>query len=99
MIAEAEQIQLKRFTLNHKDIRNIADVDRRKIRLTCYRTQAGEFRTIEFYKIIAVRMLVLEAFQHFRRICHRVLHPLISEQCYIFHFVCLSSCHFFSPEF
>ncbi len=60
VIAEAEQVQLERFALYHFDVRNVTDIDRREVWLTGNRAQAGEFRAVEFYEIITVRMLVVK---------------------------------------
>ncbi len=80
VIAEAEQVQLERFALYHFDVRNVADIDRRKIRLAGNRAQAGEFRAVEFYEIIAVRMLVVKRLQYARVIGVVVRCPLISQK-------------------
>lgn len=80
VIAEAEQVQLERFALNHFDVRNVADVDRRKVWLASNRAQAGEFRAVEFYEIIAVRMLVVKRLQYARVIGVVVRCSLISQK-------------------
>lgn len=77
VIAEAEQVQLERLALYHFDVRNVADIDRRKVWLACNRAQAGEFRAVEFYEIIAVRMLVVKRLQYARVIGVVVRCPLI----------------------
>ncbi|MNE80801.1 hypothetical protein D3C80_1774060 [compost metagenome] len=78
MIAEAEQVELKRLGFHHLDIGNVRNVHHAEIRLPGYRTQAGELRTIEFDKIIAAGMLVIERFQHFRIISEIILGSLVA---------------------
>ena len=80
VVAEAEQIQLERFALNHADVRYIRDGDGGEIRLAGNRAQTGKLRTIELDKIIVVRMLVYKGLQHFRCIVIFVFGMLISEQ-------------------
>lgn len=90
MVAEAEQVQLERFALHHFHIRNVADIDRRKVRLTRNRAQASELRTVEFYKIIAVRMLVIKVLQDSRIIFKRIFNVLVAQQRHILHLFRLS---------
>lgn len=66
MVAEAKQIELERLAFDHLDVRNVADVDGRKVRLSGNRAQAGEFRAIEFHEVIPVRMFVVKGLQHTR---------------------------------
>ncbi|MNN13398.1 hypothetical protein D3C81_1264290 [compost metagenome] len=79
MVTEAEQIQLQRLALHHPDIRNVADVQGSEVRLSCNGAQAGEFREVEFYEIIAVSMFVLEAFQNFRSILKNIFGSLVTQ--------------------
>lgn len=90
MVAEAEQVQLERFALDHFDIRNVADIDRCKVWLTRNRAQAGELRAVEFYKIIAVRMFVIKALQNARIIFKRIFYVLVAQQRHILHLIRLS---------
>lgn len=66
VVAEAEQVQLERFALDHFNIRDVADVDRSKIRLSGDRTQTGELRAVELDEVVAVRVLVVKRFQYTR---------------------------------
>ena len=66
VVAEAEQVQLERFALDHFDIRDVADVDRSKIRLSGDRTQTGELRAVELDEVVAVRVFVVKRLQYTR---------------------------------
>lgn len=83
VVAEAEQIQLERFAFHHFDIGNVADVNRREIRLAGHRAEARELGAVEFDKVIAVRMLVVEGLQHCRVIFIAVRCFLVAEQCQV----------------
>lgn len=83
VVAEAEQIQLERFALDHFDIGHIADVNRRKVRLAGHRAEAREFRAVEFDEIVAVWMLVVKRLQHARIILVVVGGVLVAEQCQV----------------
>ena len=58
VIAEAEKIQLQRFALHHFFTGYVGYRDRREIWLSGNGTKACKFRTVKFYKVIVVRMLV-----------------------------------------
>ena len=73
VVAETEEIELEALALDHPAVRDIADADFRKVGLPRNRTEAGEFRAVETYPVIILRMLVLEGFQHLRSIIHLVI--------------------------
>ena len=79
MIPETEKIQLKRFAFYHLYIRDVRYRNRGKIRLPRNRAQARELRTVKFYKIIIVRMLVIKSLKHFRSIIVRINHLFIAK--------------------
>jgi len=72
VITEAEEIQLQALAFDQLLIGNISQVDGSKVRLTGYGAKAGKFGTIEFDHRIVLRMLVIEAFQHFRGIFKQI---------------------------
>lgn len=72
VIAEAEEVKLQALAFDQLLIRNIAQVDGGKVGLTGYGAQAGKFGTIEFDHRVVLRMLVVEAFQHFRGIFKQI---------------------------
>ncbi|MNJ61776.1 hypothetical protein D3C77_575820 [compost metagenome] len=80
MVAEAEQVQLKRFALYHFNVGNIADVNRSEIRLARNRAQARKFRAIELHEIIAVGVFIIKAFENAGIIGKGILHFLIAKQ-------------------
>ena len=63
MIAEAEEVELQGFTFYHEISGNVGDVDGGKIGLPGFGAQAGEFRTVEFDKIVAVFVFIGNSFQ------------------------------------
>ena len=63
VIAEAEKVELQGFTFYHEISGNVGDVDGGKIGLPCLRAEAGEFRTVEFDKIVAVFVFIGNSFQ------------------------------------
>ena len=79
MIAEAEEIELQRFALDHAPLGHIGDRDRRKIRLARNRAEARELGAVELDPVILVGMLVLKGFQKLRRIVRRILRVLFAE--------------------
>ena len=85
VIAEAEQVELQGFALDHLYIGHIGNIDRRKIRLSGDGAKAGEFRAVELDKIVTVRVLVVKGFEHLRRVILRVFHILVSKQGDILH--------------
>lgn len=60
MVTETEQVEFQAFGLNHTFVGHIGNLDFRKVRLPGNRTKAREFRTVELYPIIIVRMLIDE---------------------------------------
>ncbi len=72
VVAEAEEVQLQGLGLHHSDIRNIGNVDSRKVRLARDRAEARELRAVELDEVVVVRMLVFKGFQYLRRIVHAV---------------------------
>ena len=93
VVAEAEKIELERLTLDHFLCRDIGNVYRCKIGLTCDRAKGSELGTVEFYKVVTVRVLVIERFEQrrvvfggisyaaFAQVC-KVLGLFISAHCY-----------------
>lgn len=79
VVAEAEQIQLQAFALDHAHIRYIIDVEMSEIGLSCLGAQGCEFRTVETYQVITILMLVDEGLKQRRIIIHRIFYALISE--------------------
>ena len=73
LVPVTEKVQFQGLTLHQPFIRNIRNDYVRKVRLPGNGTEAGEFRTIEFYKIIILRMLVLKGFQQVRCISVGIL--------------------------
>jgi hypothetical protein len=72
VVAEAEKVKLQALAFDQLLIGNISQVDGSKVGLTGYGAKAGKFGTIEFDHRIVLRMLVIEAFQHFRGIFKQV---------------------------
>ena len=64
VVAEAEKVQLQAFAFHHLLVRNVADTDFGKVRLTGDGAQGGELRAVEAYPVVVVLMLVLEGFQY-----------------------------------
>ena len=64
MIAEAEEIKFQTLALYHLYIRNIADANLCKVRLTCDRAEGCELRAVETYPVIVARVLVDKGFQY-----------------------------------
>lgn len=80
VIAEAEEIQLERLALHHLDVRDIADIDRSKIRLPGDRAEAGEFRAVELDEVIPVRVLVVKGLQYTRIVRVVVGRSLVAQE-------------------
>ena len=78
VVPETEKIEFQALALDHPAVRDIADADFSKIRLPGNRAKAGEFRAIETYPVIVLRMLVLEGFKYLRSIVHFII-CLVSE--------------------
>jgi len=72
VIAEAEEVKLQALAFDQLLIGNIAKVNCRKVGLTGYGAKACKFGTIEFDHRVVLRMLVIEAFQHFRGIFKQI---------------------------
>lgn len=73
VIAEAEKIELQGLAFHHVLIRNIGNINGRKVRLPRLRAEAGEFRTVEFDEIVTIRVLIRDAFQKLRIVVIGVL--------------------------
>lgn len=80
VISEAEEIQLERLALHHLDVRDIADIDRSKIRLSGDRAEAGEFRAVELDEVIPVRVLVVKGLQYTRIVRVVVGRSLVAQE-------------------
>ena len=63
VIAEAEEVEFQGFAFYHEISGDVGDVDGGKIGLPCFGAQAGEFRTVEFDKIVAVFVFIGNSFQ------------------------------------
>ena len=72
MIAEAEEIKFQTLALYHLYIRNIADANLCKVRLTCDRAEGCELRAVETYPVIVARVLVDKGLQYLWCIIHSV---------------------------
>ena len=72
VIAEAEKVKLQALAFDQLLIGNVSQVDGCKVGLTGYGAKACKFGTIEFDHRVILRMLVIEAFQHFRGIFKQV---------------------------
>ena len=62
-ITVTPEIKLEALELHAELIRNIADADRREIRLAGLRAKAGEFRTFEVDIVVPPRVRILENFE------------------------------------
>lgn len=72
VVSEAEKIELETLTLNHLDVRDIADAELCKVRLPGYRTESGELRAVETHPVVIALMLVFECLQYLRCVVHSV---------------------------
>ena len=79
MVSVAEKIELQGLAFHHVFIRNIGNVNRSEIRLSCLRAEARKFRTVEFDEIIVVLMLVLYLLEKARVIVIGILRVFISK--------------------
>lgn len=93
MISEAEQVKFERFTFYHFFTRDVGNIDCRKIRLAGNRTEAGKFRTVEFNKIVVIRVFVVKTFKDFWCIVHTVIDLLAAQMREARQFVFISSSH------
>ena len=93
VIAEAEQIKFQRFALDHFFSRNIGNIYRSEVRLTCYRAKTCELRTVELYEIIVIRVLVWKGLKNSRIVVEAVFGILVAEQGNAAFFVVGSSGH------
>ena len=75
VVAETEQIELQALGFYHFLIRNIADTNLGKVRLTGDGAQGGELRAVETHPIVVVLVLVLEGFQYTGIVCFAVDGP------------------------
>ena len=66
--AKTEKVEFKALTFHHLHIRNIGDTDFCKVGLSGNGTQAGKLRAVEAHPVVVLRMLVVEGFEHLRRI-------------------------------
>ena len=60
MVTETEQVEFQALGLNHTFVGHIGNLDFREVRLPGNRTKAREFRTVELYPIIIVRVFIDE---------------------------------------
>ena len=95
VIAEAEQIELQRFALDHALGRHIGYADIAEVRLPGDRAKRCELRAVEFDKIVVIRVLVLKGFQHFRGVIEIIAVDFAAKQRDTFYI--LFSCHNLSP--
>jgi hypothetical protein len=64
VISEAEKIELEALALHHAYIRNVADANFCKIRLSRDRAETSELWTVKAYPVIVVGVFVDKRFQH-----------------------------------
>ncbi len=60
-IAEGPEIEFQGFEFHTQFIRDVSDLDGRKVRLACFGAQTGEFRAVEPDLVIPVRLGVGES--------------------------------------
>ena len=80
VIAEAEEVEFQGFAFYHEISWNVGDVDGSKIGLSGFWTEAGEFRTVEFDKIVAVFVFIGNSFQIVGVIVVFVMGVLIAQE-------------------
>ena len=68
MITEREEIEFQALALHHSHVWHILYLYLCKVRLSGNRTERSEFRTVEQYPVVILRMLVLKALKHLRSI-------------------------------
>ena len=79
VIAEAEKIELQGLAFYHVLIGDVGDINSRKVRLSCLRAEAGEFRTVELDEIVTICVLIGDAFQKRRIVIIGILGILASQ--------------------
>ncbi len=80
VIAEAEEVEFQGFAFYHEISGNVGDVNGSKIGLPGFGAQAGEFRTVEFDKIVAVFVFIGNSFQIVGVIVVFVMGVLIAQE-------------------
>ena len=90
MVAEAEEVKLKAFTLHHQGARDIINNKVSEIRLARFGTQRSELRTVQRHQIIVFGMLVLKHLQHLGRIVVTVVGVLVPQQRHAFQLLFVS---------
>ena len=80
VVAEAKQVQLQAFALDHALARHVGDVDCGEVWLPRDRTQAGELGAVELHEVVVARVLVLERLEDARVVGLRVAHSLVAQK-------------------
>ena len=63
VVTITEEVKFQGFAFYQIFVRDEGDVNGGKVRLACFRAETGEFRAVEFYEEILVRMFVGDSFQ------------------------------------
>lgn len=63
VVTVAEEVKFQGFAFYQVFVWNEGNVNGSKIRLACFRAEAGEFRAVEFYEEVLVRVFVWNSFQ------------------------------------
>ena len=77
--AEAEEVELEAFTLDHLHVRDVVDRDLGEIWLARDGAEAGELGAVEVHAVITLRVAVGEGLQHLGRIILTVVRLLTQE--------------------
>ena len=79
VITEAEKIEFQGLAFHHVLIRDIGNINGRKVRLSRLWAEAGEFRTVELDEIVTICVLIGDAFQKLGIVVIGVLGILASQ--------------------
>ena len=73
MVSIAKEVEFEGFRLDAELVRNVGNINGRKVWLSSDRAQRGKFRTVEFDEIVIFHMTIVKRFEDFWLIVKNVV--------------------------
>ena len=89
MVSVAKQVEFEGLLLDTELVRNVGNINSRKVWLSGNRAKRGEFRAVELDEIVIFHMTIVKGFEDFGLIFENVVGFFVAEEAEVFHFFLL----------
>ena len=73
MVSIAKEVEFEGFRLDAELVRNVGNINRRKVWLSSDWAKRGKFRTVEFDEVVIFHMTIVKGFEDFWLILENVI--------------------------